>query len=242
MLETVKYLIGTAEENGFSSSPPPGQFDLGLIEIQQVRVAKTQILSFGYKPWNNKLSYVTQILTTRFFFLQRTTLNEALKHEVERLKCATSEISNSSNAFNLAMQHMPYNQSYYPSLSQSGPDKAQNVQMPQFHSLQTSMLGHHHQIHHQHYPMMLANHLRILSDSFQQDTLSSFQGLDIGTRGPPHLVKLKARRFQLVTALITTSTMTIAKITTTPEAVISTVNPTTAEVTTSEVLITKPSA
>ncbi|GFP89504.1 transcription factor rf2b, partial [Phtheirospermum japonicum] len=119
----------------------------------------------------------------------RDALNEALKHEVERLKCATSEISNSSNAFNLAMQHMPYNQSYYPSLSQSGPDKAQNVQMPQFHSLQTSMLGHHH------------HHLRILSDSFQQDTLSSFQGLDIGTRGPPHLVKLKARRFQLVTAV-----------------------------------------
>ncbi|KAL3650349.1 hypothetical protein CASFOL_006752 [Castilleja foliolosa] len=117
----------------------------------------------------------------------RDALNEALKHEVERLKCATGEVSNSSDTFNLAMQHMPYNQSYYQSLSQSGPDEARNVQMPQFHSLQTGMPGHH-QFHH-HYPMMSGDHLRNLSDSFQQDPLGSFQGLDIGSRAPNLLVK-----------------------------------------------------
>ncbi|KAK6145700.1 hypothetical protein DH2020_022520 [Rehmannia glutinosa] len=108
----------------------------------------------------------------------RDALNEALKQEVERLRIATGEIPTSSDTFNLAMQHVPYNQSaFFSPLSQSGPTDSQNVQMPQFHHLQTG--------HHQ-YPMLSAtHHVRGFSD---QDPLGSFQGLDIGSRGS-HLVK-----------------------------------------------------
>ncbi|KAK6145691.1 hypothetical protein DH2020_022511 [Rehmannia glutinosa] len=108
----------------------------------------------------------------------RDALNEALKQEVERLRIATGEIPTSSDTFNLAMQHVPYNQSaLFSPLSQSGHNDSQNVQMPQFHHLQTG--------HHQ-YPMLSASHhVRGFSD---QDPLGSFQGLDIGSRGS-HLVK-----------------------------------------------------
>ncbi|KAL6503791.1 hypothetical protein OROGR_025714 [Orobanche gracilis] len=106
----------------------------------------------------------------------RDALNEALKHEVERLKMATGEISNSSDTFDLAMQHVPYNQSaFFPPISQSGPNDFQNVQMQHFHPLQAGMPSHNQ------YPMISANYLH-------QDPLGSFQCLDISSRGP-QLVK-----------------------------------------------------
>ncbi|PIN04205.1 hypothetical protein CDL12_23263 [Handroanthus impetiginosus] len=99
----------------------------------------------------------------------RDALNEALKQEVERLRIATGEISNASDTFNLAMQHVPYNQSaFFPPQPQSRPSESQNVQMPQFH------------------PMLSSAHLR---DSLQQDPLGRFQGLDISSGRGSHIVK-----------------------------------------------------
>uniref|UniRef100_A0A0V0I0E9 Putative transcription factor RF2b-like n=1 Tax=Solanum chacoense TaxID=4108 RepID=A0A0V0I0E9_SOLCH len=110
----------------------------------------------------------------------RDALNEALKQEVERLKMATGEMS-SSDAYNLGMQHIPYNQSaFFSHQPQSGPSESQNIQMQQFHSLQDSLLNPHRRL--------LAGHGQVLTDTMQQDPLGRFQGLDIGGRGM-HLVK-----------------------------------------------------
>ncbi|KAK4436448.1 Transcription factor b [Sesamum alatum] len=110
----------------------------------------------------------------------RDALNEALKQEVDRLRLATGEISSTSDTFNLAMQHVPYNQStFFTSPPQSSPNE--NVQMPQYHAVQTGMSSHQHQ-------MLSAAHVRGLADSFHQDPLGRFQGLDISSRSS-HLVK-----------------------------------------------------
>lgn len=109
-------------------------------------------------------------------------LNEALRQEVERLRVATGEISATSDTFNLAMQHLPYNQStFYSNQPQAGSNESQNVQMQQFHTLSAGMLSHQH-------PMLSATHVQGLSDSLHQDPLGRFQGLDISSRGS-HLVK-----------------------------------------------------
>ncbi|KAJ8537923.1 hypothetical protein K7X08_014463 [Anisodus acutangulus] len=113
----------------------------------------------------------------------RDALNEALKQEVERLKMATGEMS-SSDAYNLGMQHIPYNQSaFFSHQPQSGPSESQNIQMQQFHSFQDSLLTPHRR--------SLAGHVQALPDTMQQDPLGRFQGLDIGGRGM-HLVKTEA--------------------------------------------------
>ncbi|CAN4101372.1 unnamed protein product [Withania somnifera] len=113
----------------------------------------------------------------------RDALNEALKQEVERLKMATGEMS-SSDAYNLGMQHIPYNQSaFFSHQPQSGPSESQNIQMQQYRSLQDSLLTPHRRL--------LAGHVQALPDAMQQDPLGHFQGLDIGGRGM-HLVKTEA--------------------------------------------------
>ncbi|PHT45056.1 Transcription factor RF2b [Capsicum baccatum] len=113
----------------------------------------------------------------------RDALNEALKQEVERLKMATGELS-SSDAYNLGMQHIPYNQSaFFSHQLQSGPNESQNIQMQQFHSLQDSLLAPHRRLP--------AGHVQALPDTIQQDPLGRFQGLEIGGRGM-HLVKTEA--------------------------------------------------
>ncbi|KAL0382213.1 UNVERIFIED_CONTAM: Transcription factor b [Sesamum calycinum] len=110
----------------------------------------------------------------------RDALNEALKQEVDRLRLATGEISSTSDTFNLAMQHVPYNQpTFFTSPPQSSPNE--NIQMQQFHAVPTGMSSHQH-------PMLSAGHVRGLADSFHQDPLGRFQGLDIGSRSS-HLVK-----------------------------------------------------
>ncbi|KAL2541846.1 Basic-leucine zipper (bZIP) transcription factor family protein [Abeliophyllum distichum] len=112
----------------------------------------------------------------------RDALNEALKQEVERLRIATGEISAPSDAYDLAMQHIQYNQSaFFTHQPQSRPNDSQNVQMPQFHPLHAAMSTNPH-------PMFSAAHTQSISDAFQQDPLGRFQGLDISSRGS-HLVK-----------------------------------------------------
>ncbi|KAG5558138.1 hypothetical protein RHGRI_008157 [Rhododendron griersonianum] len=115
----------------------------------------------------------------------RDALNEALKQEVERLKIATGEMASQSDAYNFGMQqHLPYNQSsFYSQKPQGGPSDAQQMQMPQFHSLQSNMLSHHH-------PMLTASHSQsqAFSEMLHHDSLGRFRGLDINARGS-HLVK-----------------------------------------------------
>lgn len=112
----------------------------------------------------------------------RDALNEALKQEVERLRIATGEISAPSETFNLAMQHIPYNQpAFFSQQPQSAPNDSQNVQMPQFHHHQTGMST-------QRHPIFASAQGQGLLDSLQQDPLGRFQGLDI-SRGGSHLVK-----------------------------------------------------
>ncbi|CAI9774928.1 unnamed protein product [Fraxinus pennsylvanica] len=112
----------------------------------------------------------------------RDALNEALKQEVERLRIATGEISAPSDAYDLTMQHIQYNQSaFFSHQLQSRPNDAQNVQMPQFHPLHAAMSNNPH-------PMLSAARTQGTSDAFQQDPLGRFQGLDISSRGS-HIVK-----------------------------------------------------
>ncbi|XP_060181678.1 transcription factor RF2b-like [Lycium barbarum] len=114
----------------------------------------------------------------------RDALNEALKQEVERLKIATGQISASSDAYNSGMQQIPYNRpACFPHQPQPGPSESQNIQMPQFHSLQGSMSNPRHPL--------LSGHAQALADAMQQDPLGRFQGLDINSRGS-HLVKTEA--------------------------------------------------
>ncbi|THG07648.1 hypothetical protein TEA_024220 [Camellia sinensis var. sinensis] len=103
-----------------------------------------------------------------------STLNEALKHEVERLKIATGEMTSQTDSYNYGMQHLPYPQSsFYSQQSQQGPNDLQQIQMRQFRHVQSNMLNHQH-------PMF--------SEMLQQDSLGRLQGLDINGRGS-HLVK-----------------------------------------------------
>ncbi|KAM7494719.1 hypothetical protein LguiB_029328 [Lonicera macranthoides] len=102
----------------------------------------------------------------------RDALNEALKQEVERLRIATGEMSNQSDAYDLGMHHFPYNQSaFFSHQPQPGPA---DPSMQRFHPLQST---------HQH-PMLVLN-----EPGSHQDPLGRFQGLDISNRGGPHLVK-----------------------------------------------------
>ncbi|GFQ04410.1 transcription factor rf2b [Phtheirospermum japonicum] len=103
----------------------------------------------------------------------RDALNEALKHEVERLRIATGEISTTSETFNLSMEQIPYNQ---PTFFSHQPQPGPNDSMQQFHTGFSSGQQH---------PML---HVQGFSDSSHQDPLGRFQGLDISSRGP-HLVK-----------------------------------------------------
>ncbi|EYU35211.1 hypothetical protein ABFS82_06G123800 [Erythranthe guttata] len=105
----------------------------------------------------------------------RDALNEALKQEVDRLRVATGEMSTSSETYDLAMQHVQYNQTVYYTPPGGGMNEnSRYMQMQQFHNQQISGGGNN-------------NHLR---DAFnQQDPLGCFQGLDISNRGSQHLVK-----------------------------------------------------
>lgn len=64
----------------------------------------------------------------------RDALNEALKHEVERLRMATGEMMECSESFNLGMPSMQYNPSVFYSVPQQ-----QNMQLPSYHQSQGNM-------------------------------------------------------------------------------------------------------
>lgn len=81
-------------------------------------------------------------------------------------------MSNQSDAYDLGMHHIPYNQSaFFSHQHQPGPA---DPSMQRFHPLQST---------HQH-PMLVLN-----EPGSHQDPLGRFQGLDISNRGGPHLVK-----------------------------------------------------
>lgn len=102
---------------------------------------------------------------------------------MERLRVATGEMANHSDAYDLGMHHVPCNQSaFFPHQPQAGPSDPLNVQMSRIYSLQSSMSN---QQHH----MLAAAHAQILSETLQQDPLGRFQGLDISNREGSHVVK-----------------------------------------------------
>ncbi|KAK2982416.1 hypothetical protein RJ640_026259 [Escallonia rubra] len=112
----------------------------------------------------------------------RDALNDALKHEVERLRIATGELASHSDAYDFGMQHVPYNQSaFFSHHPQPGSSDPLGIQMPRFHPLQSSMSNLQH-------PLLTTGHSQVLSETLQQDPLGRFQGLDISSRGS-HLVK-----------------------------------------------------
>ncbi|GFY84470.1 Basic-leucine zipper (bZIP) transcription factor family protein [Actinidia rufa] len=112
----------------------------------------------------------------------RDALNEALKHEVARLKVATGEMASPSDAYNFGMPHLPYTQSsFYSQQPQNGTSDAQQIQVPQFHPLQSNMINHQHSF-------LVASQSQSLSEMLQQDSLGRLQGLNINARGS-HLVK-----------------------------------------------------
>ncbi|XP_010921141.3 transcription factor RF2b [Elaeis guineensis] len=97
----------------------------------------------------------------------RDALNEALRQEVERLRIATGEISNPGETFNMGLQHVPYNPSFY-TLPQQQPVHHQGIQLqPQFHQSQPNVSNHQ------------FAHSNALPDMMQQDPLGRLQGLDI---------------------------------------------------------------
>ncbi|KAL6649879.1 hypothetical protein ACP70R_014103 [Stipagrostis hirtigluma subsp. patula] len=103
----------------------------------------------------------------------RDALNDALKQELERLKLATGEMSNSSETYNMRMQHVPYNSSFF-QLSQQNPAQHPGAAQlpPPFHPPHPSVPNH-----------QMLSHPNTLSDIMQQDSLGRLQGLDIG-KGP----------------------------------------------------------
>ena len=98
-------------------------------------------------------------------------LNEALKHEVERLKIATGEIVNSNESYNAGLQQMPYNPSFFSLAQQQQPGHHQGIAQMQ-HNFNQS----HANLSNQ----QMLNHTHAFSDMMQQDPLGrSLQGLDI---------------------------------------------------------------
>lgn len=105
----------------------------------------------------------------------RDALNEALKKEVERLKFATGEIMTPTDSYNLGIQHIPYNHS--PLVSprpRPGSVDALNIQIPQFHPLQSNLSPRQ--------PGIAASHSHALSEMLPQDPLRWLQGFDISSR------------------------------------------------------------
>ncbi|XP_062211178.1 transcription factor RF2b-like [Phragmites australis] len=103
----------------------------------------------------------------------RDALNDALKQELERLKLATGEMTNSSETFNMRFQHVPYNSSFFPLSQQNTAQHPGGAQLPPpFHPPHPNVPNHH-----------MLSHPNTLPDIMQQDHLGRLQGLDIGN-GP----------------------------------------------------------
>ncbi|KAK1650271.1 hypothetical protein QYE76_068076 [Lolium multiflorum] len=104
----------------------------------------------------------------------RDALNDALKQEVERLKMATGEMSNSSDAYSMGLQHVLYNSSFFPQSQQNTAQHQGGARFPPpFHPPHPNVPNH-----------QMLSHPNTLSDIMQQDHLARLQGLDI-SKGHP---------------------------------------------------------
>lgn len=101
-------------------------------------------------------------------------LNDALKQELERLKLATGEMTNSSETYNMRFQHVPYNSSFFPPSQQNTAafHLGSAHLPPPFHPPHPNVPNH-----------QMMSHPNTLPDIMQQDSLGRLQGLDIG-KGP----------------------------------------------------------
>ncbi|XP_072998161.1 transcription factor RF2b-like [Typha latifolia] len=98
----------------------------------------------------------------------RDALNEALKQEVERLKIATGEMTNLGDTYNMGLQHVPFNQSFF-THTQQQQVQHQGMQLQhQFHQSQPNIPNH-----------QLLPHPNALPDMMQQEPFRGLQGLDI---------------------------------------------------------------
>uniref|UniRef100_A0A0D9VTR6 BZIP domain-containing protein n=1 Tax=Leersia perrieri TaxID=77586 RepID=A0A0D9VTR6_9ORYZ len=103
----------------------------------------------------------------------RDALNDALKQELERLKLATGEMTNSNETYSMGLQHVPYNTPFFPLSQQSTARQNGGAQLPaQFQPPRPNMPNH------------MLSHPNGLHDIMQQDPLGRLQGLDI-SKGPP---------------------------------------------------------
>ncbi|KAL6657362.1 hypothetical protein ACP70R_005142 [Stipagrostis hirtigluma subsp. patula] len=100
----------------------------------------------------------------------RDALNDALKQEVERLKIATGEMTKSGEAYNLGMQHVSYNPSFFQLSEQHAVQHHGNIQLPPHFQPPPHNVPNH----------QMLSHPNALSDMMQQDSLGRLQGLDIG--------------------------------------------------------------
>ncbi|KAF0913658.1 hypothetical protein E2562_023759 [Oryza meyeriana var. granulata] len=102
----------------------------------------------------------------------RDALNDALKQELERLKLATGEMTNSNETYSMGLQHVPYNSPFFLLSQQSTARQNGGAQLPpQFQPPRPNVPSH------------MLSHPNGLQDIMQQDPLGRLQGLDIG-KGP----------------------------------------------------------
>ncbi|KAK3151554.1 hypothetical protein QOZ80_3AG0247390 [Eleusine coracana subsp. coracana] len=100
----------------------------------------------------------------------RDALNDALKQELERLKLATGEVTNSNETYNMRFQHVPYNSSFFPLSQQNTGQHQGDAQLPPtFHPPHPNVPNH-----------QMLSHPNTLQDIMQQDSIGRFQGLEIG--------------------------------------------------------------
>ncbi|KAH0468667.1 hypothetical protein IEQ34_001899 [Dendrobium chrysotoxum] len=104
----------------------------------------------------------------------RDALNEALKHEVERLKIATGETSSTGEANEVGLSPLPFNPSFFPVPQPHTSFSLQSIQLPppSFHQPQLTTTNH---------PLLSYSHP--LSDTIPHDHLGRLQRLDI-SKGP----------------------------------------------------------
>ncbi|BAF11953.1 transcription factor RF2b [Oryza sativa Japonica Group] len=102
----------------------------------------------------------------------RDALNDALKQELERLKLATGEMTNSNETYSMGLQHVPYNTPFFPLAQHNAARQNGGTQLPpQFQPPRPNVPNH------------MLSHPNGLQDIMQQDPLGRLQGLDI-SKGP----------------------------------------------------------
>ncbi|KAG6482423.1 transcription factor RF2b-like [Zingiber officinale] len=99
----------------------------------------------------------------------RDALNEALNHELHRLKAATGDISKPDETYDIGLQNLAYSQSFFAFPQQQPIHHHQALQFqPQFQQPQTGISNH-----------QILSHPASLPDAMRLDPLGRLQGLDI---------------------------------------------------------------